>query len=233
MTEKTKYVYKATIKIVSCILNDFPEFLCAYYISLVSSIPHSCIYLRNLILSASPRNVRLPDPFTPNLKIDLLPEMGQSPQILSNYITELSNIGILEELDMYLNTRNPLIFLTKLKSILIYQTPSRKKKYNIPAINSLVLYLGTKAVSRMQKIVPQNSIPFIHSPTLDIYQQLITDLDVEGRYYLFSALADQLRYPNRHTHYFSCVILYLFAEASQELIAEQITRFVPFFRLLT
>jgi CCR4-NOT transcription complex subunit 1 len=38
--------------------------------------------MRNLILSAFPRNMRLPDPFTPNLKVDLLPEIAQPPRIL-------------------------------------------------------------------------------------------------------------------------------------------------------
>jgi CCR4-NOT transcription complex subunit 1 len=32
-------------------------------------VPPSCIQMRNLILSAFPRNMRLPDPFTPNLKV--------------------------------------------------------------------------------------------------------------------------------------------------------------------
>jgi CCR4-NOT transcription complex subunit 1 len=39
--------------------------------------------MRNLVLSAFPRNMRLPDPFTPNLKVDLLPEIAQPPRILS------------------------------------------------------------------------------------------------------------------------------------------------------
>jgi len=34
-----------------------------------------------------------------------------------------------------------------------------------------------------------------------------------------------LRYPNSHTHYFSCTMLYLFAEANAEAIQEQITRY--------
>ncbi len=32
-------------------------------------IPPTCVQMRNLILAAFPRNVRLPDPFTPNLKV--------------------------------------------------------------------------------------------------------------------------------------------------------------------
>ncbi len=59
---------------------------------------------------------------------------------------------------------------------------------------------------------------------MDVFQRLATDLDTEGRYMLLNAIANQLRYPNNHTHYFSCVLLYLFAEAQQEIVQEQITR---------
>jgi len=45
-----------------------------------------------------------------------------------------------------------------------------------------------------------------------------------GRYLFLTAIANQLRYPNSHTHYFSCTLLYLFAEANAEAIQEQITR---------
>jgi len=65
-----------------------------------------------------------------------------------------------------------------------------------------------------------------HMPPMDIFQietatemfrNLITSLDTEGRYLLLNAIANQLRYPNSHTHYFSFIILYLFAEATQVL----------------
>lgn len=41
--------------------------------------------MRNLILSAFPRNMRLPDPFTPNLKVDMLPEIAHAPRVLTNF----------------------------------------------------------------------------------------------------------------------------------------------------
>jgi len=41
---------------------------------------------------------------------------------------------------------------------------------------------------------------------------------------MFNAMANQLRYPNSHTHYFSCVLLMLFSEATQDVIKEQVTR---------
>ena len=50
-------------------------------------------------------------------------------------------------------------------------------------------------------------------------------LDSAGRYLFLSAIANQLRYPNSHTHYFSRTLLYLFADGGQEVIKEQVTRF--------
>ena len=38
--------------------------------------------LRNLVLSAFSRDMKLPDPFTPNLRIELLPEISQAPVFL-------------------------------------------------------------------------------------------------------------------------------------------------------
>ena len=60
---------------------------------------------------------------------------------------------------------------------------------------------------------------------MDIFQNLASDMDTEGRYLFLNCIANQLRYPNSHTHYFSCCLLYLFAEANTEAIQEQITRY--------
>lgn len=48
-------------------------------LQICNAIPPSCIQMRNLILSAFPRNMRLPDPFTPNLRPEMLPEISATP----------------------------------------------------------------------------------------------------------------------------------------------------------
>ena len=53
------------------------------------------------------------------------------------------------------------------------------------------------------------------SPHMEIFSQLAHNLDAEGRYLLINALANQLRYPNSHTHYFSWTLLLLFHEANR------------------
>lgn len=50
---------------------------------------------------------------------------------------------------------------------------------------------------------------------MEIFSQLAHDLDAEGRYLLINALANQLRYPNSHTHYFSWTLLLMFHEANR------------------
>lgn len=49
----------------------------------------------------------------------------------------------------------------------------------------------------------------------EMFRNLVMTMDTEGRYLILNAIANQLRYPNSHTHYFSFIILYLFAEATQ------------------
>lgn len=93
-------------------------------------------------------------------------------------------------------------------------------KYNIPAINALVFYVGQHAIGKMMSAAQ----PINRTPHMDLFQHLTSDLDAEGRYHFLNAIANQLRYPNYHTHYFSCVLLYLFADAKQEIVQEQITR---------
>lgn len=60
-----------------------------------------------------------------------------------------------------------------------------------------------------------NTAHLLLDAALDIYQTLMLELDTEGRYLFLNAIANQLRYPNNHTHYFSFVLLYLFAESNQ------------------
>ncbi|XP_008796100.2 CCR4-NOT transcription complex subunit 1-like isoform X2 [Phoenix dactylifera] len=238
--EPVRFLYKGTLRVLLVLLHDFPEFLCDYHFSFCDVIPPSCIQMRNVILSAFPRDMRLPDPYTPNLKVGLLAEISQSPRILYDVDSALKAKQIKAEIDEYLKTRSEgSPSLTELKQrLLLPQNEANLAgtRYNVPLINSLVLYVGMQAIQQLQsKSTPQHAPAqqMTHSPpmdiflvgaAMDIFQSLIKNLDTEGRYLFLNAVANQLRYPNNHTHYFSFVLLYLFAEANQDIIQEQITR---------
>ncbi|XXQ38247.1 CCR4-Not complex component Not1 C-terminal domain-containing protein [Plasmodiophora brassicae] len=221
LTDSVRLLYKGTLRVLLVLLHDFPEFLCSYHFSFCDVIPPSCIQMRNLILSAFPRHMRLPDPFLPNLKVDNLPEVKEPPIILSDVCAALVQSSLLSEIDAFMSAmpgqRDPSFFADLHAKMLrpAHEIAAAGTIYNVPVINAVVLYVGQKAI--MGASEP-------NSAAMEIFQTLVTQLDEEGRYYLLNAIANQLRYPNNHTHYFSVVLLFLFVDATADVIQEQITR---------
>jgi CCR4-NOT transcription complex subunit 1 len=115
--------------------------------------------------------MRLPDPFTPNLKIDLLPEINQSPRILTDFTVIIEENNLKKGLDQYLDTqKSPYNNFLK-------DFPGRLKtkgEYNVPLINAVVFYIGTVTINK--------TTPMHQGPAMEIYQHLLSELDSEGRF---------------------------------------------------
>jgi CCR4-NOT transcription complex subunit 1 len=214
MTPPVKKLYEGTLRVFLVILHDFPSFLAGYHLSFCNVIPASCVQLRNLLLSASPKGMNPPDPFTPNLKIDLLPEIGQSPVILCNVVGPIESFR--SHLDAFLKDGQRRDFLSALPSLL---TKEGSNEVDFPKVSSLVLYVGIHALARLQN----TQISLSRTPEMEVLQKLM-EFDDKGRYHCLNAIANQLRYPSSHTHYFSCVMLYLFSESKNVAVKEQVTR---------
>ncbi|KAJ1537025.1 hypothetical protein HK096_005081 [Nowakowskiella sp. JEL0078] len=184
LSEPIRLLYKGTLRILLILLHDVPEFLCDYHFSFVDVIPHNCIQLRNLILSAFPHNMKLPDPFTPDLKVDLLPEIHQAPHVLSDVTFALLANNVKQEIDMFLKAKGPSSFLVDLRSRLENTTHQQIEtgfKYNVPVINALVLYVGVQAISQQPMINKQgNSNAIRLTPHMEIFQHMVLNLDAEG-----------------------------------------------------
>jgi CCR4-NOT transcription complex subunit 1 len=90
-----------------------------------------------------------------------------------------------------------------------------------PRVNALVLFVGMQAIVNRQDEQISQSLP--RSTEMSILQKLM-EFDDEGRYICLNAIANQLRYPSSHTHFFSCVMLFLFGESKDECVKEQVTR---------
>lgn len=187
--------------------------------------------------------MRLPDPFTPNLKVDLLPEISLAPRIMANYHVELLEAaGIQEDLDSYLQDRAPYSLLLNIKPRL-----TSTSGHQVQLINALVLYVGTQV--RWLGAWALGALPCTHSGTLlravpawlqqiaymhahpelgtaplsnsahtDVLMHLAQELDSEGRYHFVNAMVNHLRFPNSHTHFFSCMLLILFQDSKSDLV---------------
>jgi CCR4-NOT transcription complex subunit 1 len=214
MSPPVKTLYEGTLRVLLVLLHDFPSFLAGYHLSFCNVIPENCVQLRNLVLSANPKGMLPPDPFTPNLKIDLLPEISQSPAILSNVLGPIEDMRTL--LDAYLTDGQRRSFLSGLPSLLMKEGTN---EVDAPKVNSLVLYVGIHALARLQS----SQISLSRTPEMEVLQKLM-EFDDHGRYICLNAIANQLRYPSSHTHYFSCVMLFLFSESKNVAVKEQVTR---------
>jgi CCR4-NOT transcription complex subunit 1 len=159
------------------LLHDFPEFLCCYHFGFMDVLPLQCIQLRNLVLSAFPKVMKLPDPFTMNLAASAtLPEMQQNPQILSDFISTLEQGGDFKsDLDLYLKSRGPPTFLASLRATLTIPRGVDGLNYSVQMINSLVFHVGLHAIS-----LQTNPMSITSSAAIDIFQQLASDMDTEG-----------------------------------------------------
>jgi CCR4-NOT transcription complex subunit 1 len=228
MNDPIRQLYKGTLKVLLVLLHDFPEFLCDYHLSFCEAIPHPCVQLRNLVLSAFPRSMRLPDPFTPNLKIDLLPEIGQPPRVLTDFVGILNERGIRQRLDAYL--AHPPVAASSSKEefmhFLLTSLSPPGGQLNTVLTTSVVMFVATHGIAQQQQQQQQQGTkPSLQlSVALDIFQHLVEAMDAEGRYHVLNVMVNQLRYPNNQTHYFSCVLLTLFQESTNELLQEQVTR---------
>ncbi|EDQ86346.1 uncharacterized protein MONBRDRAFT_33815 [Monosiga brevicollis MX1] len=231
LSDSVRVLYKATVTLVLVILHDFPDFLCQYYLSYCDVIAPCCLQLRNLILSAHPAAMRLPDPFSSPLSVDSVPEYARTPVISSNYTAALedsSRPAIRTFFDYGLeNQHEPTIHMIalSLKSMphdvhFTALTSISGTDYNTPLLNALVTEIMVRACAEES----------LSDAAVGVLGRLLQMLDGQGRYLLAMAMANHLRFPNQHTLWMSKAYLKVYAAASAEC-QEQLTR-VLFERLV-
>ncbi|GAV26718.1 hypothetical protein PMKS-000173 [Pichia membranifaciens] len=220
--ESITVIYKGTLRIMLVLLHDFPEFLTQWFNPLICATSLTFIQLRNIILSAVPFDMLIPDPFQQGLKVDRLPEISTAPIVSSDPSQLLLRKNIKKTVDNYLRIpsnsllRQILLVLELSEPVSEGGIGFRKVKYDIPLINSLVLYTGISYVDER----PKNSLNFnSKSSQVSLLTSLMQEGDVELQFLLLQAIANNLRYPNAHTHWFSCVVLNFFS--SKTLWAEK------------
>ncbi|KAI9670819.1 MAG: hypothetical protein M1829_004708 [Trizodia sp. TS-e1964] len=227
-----KDVYRGVLRIFLVLHHDFPEFLAENHFKLCSITPAHCTQLRNLVLSAYPSSFpELPDPFTAGLKVDRLAEIKNSPVIEGDVEGPLVRANIKHIVDRAMadggNEQEVLDIVAAVHSSQSLQTSlgNAPITVNVEVVNSLVIYVGMHAISTLGN--KAGSAIMKNSPQAVLLEKLVAELHLEARYYFLSAIANHLRYPNSHTHFFSYALLFLFGSDPIEdgtVVREQITR---------
>ncbi|KAF2458071.1 CCR4-Not complex component, Not1-domain-containing protein [Lineolata rhizophorae] len=224
--------YRGVLRVLLVLHHDFPEFLAENHFRLCNSIPVHCTQLRNLIVSAYPSSFpELPDPFTAGLKVDRLEEIRKAPIIRGDIERPLARAGIRDAVDSYLHEESNESSMEKICKAV--SSPARAEtgfaftpvKVDTVLLNALVLYIGTDALNAPTST---NATFVKSSPHAKLLEGLSKGLRPEGRYHFISAIVNQLRYPNSHTHYFSYALLHIFGSPTNEQdaldVQQQVTR---------
>ena len=219
-------LYRAILRTILILHHDFPEFLAENHFRLCNASPPHCTQFYNLVLSAYPTSIpELPNPFVTGLKTDRLEEMKKSPRLADDYLTALQPDNLREVIDDALRSSSvPNDAISRLADAVVVPN-SNGISADISLIHAIVLYIGQSATSSGVKSLPFSATS---APAL-LLSKLSKELSSDARYHFVSAVVNQLRYPNTHTHYFSYALLHLFSTADLTNEAEsdvrlQITR---------
>jgi CCR4-NOT transcription complex subunit 1 len=170
------------MRILLVLLHDFPDFLAEYYLSLVEALPPHCTQIRNVVLSAFPRNTTLPDPVAYDFELADAHKL-LVPTIASDYVAILGaaqdegfdHIAYMAEMiDVHVPEAMKKIASTG---------SDGQVRYNLPFLNAAVLSLGIHAVDYLMLSpggVKTDWTFEAQRPSVVAFERMAAQLDNEG-----------------------------------------------------
>lgn len=211
-------VFKGINRIFVGLIHDYPEFLVECHYQLVTAIPRGYIQLKNIVLSATPKDIIVPDPFTQGLKVERLPEINDAPVIYYKPIEDLAKVGLKKPVENFLRIPAPGLMRTIYNGLKLIQPKTTDEfgytettTFNAKLINALVLHVGMNAVAERS---PTNRGFNTKTSQVALLVDLMNYGSNEFKYIMLNSIANQLRYPNSHTHWFIGIILHFFSSNS-------------------
>eukprot|EP01064_Diplonema_japonicum_P037555 TRINITY_DN880_c3_g1_i1.p1 TRINITY_DN880_c3_g1~~TRINITY_DN880_c3_g1_i1.p1 ORF type:complete len:2042 (+),score=488.60 TRINITY_DN880_c3_g1_i1:217-6342(+) len=223
-TEPQRLFYKGLLKVFMVINHDFPTFLYKYFVPLCTVIPRNCFQLRNVVLSAKPKGVRLPEyclMYTKDAKdINGLP----SPKLASEYVEALMTEGVLEveTFDGILHGGVTGNVCAKVVAQIMKESSDGVEPgpvYDLKLINALVARTATVCTDSSMSAEERQTCT---RNTLLLVRGMLELLPVEGKYNVVSSMCNHLRDVNTHTYHFGNLLLALFEDQQDELLVQEL-----------
>jgi hypothetical protein len=136
--------FEGAMKICVVVLHDYPEFFNHYYFFFVNQLPlYRINNLRNTILAAFPKNIRLPDPSAEIVEVDnSRSNFEQDKQALLHYYVHDAEL-LKNELDEYLETESEATMKKICERLEKYQVVRNSRKIiNTGIVHATILYLA-------------------------------------------------------------------------------------------
>ncbi|KAM9933017.1 hypothetical protein OXX80_007357, partial [Metschnikowia pulcherrima] len=207
-------IFKAINRIFTALAHDEPEFLIECHYQLVTAVPAIYIQVRNIILSAIPRHINAPSPFSTKLDCDDLPSCTEVPGMNYQPLDDLSKAALKKPVENYIRIPASALLRTIYGGLRL-NYPKEVSSFGFDSvnfstklINALVLHTGASAV---EDKLPRDSRGFnSKSSHTSLLVELLNHGCTEFRYHLIDAVANQLRAPNCHTQWFISFVVHIF-----------------------
>lgn len=198
-TDPVAVLVKGLLKLFAIILHDNPEFFVTNFLELSDSIPNRFVQLKNIVLSAVPKDVNLPDPLAPGLKIDTLPGIRLKPEFNSEYVLScIEDDSLISLIDDCLSQgTNPV--LSSVNAIV-------SRIGSMKTCNSLINLIALRVSSNI------NEFSFKAANSLLLAIIISPSISPESRYNVLCAMCNHLRFPNYLTYFFSFAYLHAFRQ---------------------
>ncbi|CAI4215426.1 unnamed protein product [Parascedosporium putredinis] len=215
LAASSKEVYRSILKFFVVLQHDFAEYVSANYNQLCWAIPTHCAQLFATVLAATP------------------PTLHKTPEPSQQVIDILQQRGVLDLIAQALRDGPSEAVLAHLVHSVGRSNGQATTGFgfasiavDLPVLEAIPSYVAGYAVDQAR----QKGGPVYVAGSSDstILTLLARELSPEGRYYLISAMVNQLRFPNAHTHYFGQLLLDIFghdlSDAEENEVRQQITR---------
>ena len=215
----SKYANKVFIdsvyKYIFLLSNSYPEFVSGYYyLCIITLPPENCyLQLKNLILSAMPKNVenvKIANYIDKDLEIEFNNNVfgNHNVENLFDIISILKQYFFLELLDNYIENQD----IETIKTICDKLNNNKNKIFNLYVIFALVIYWAENVLQNLNKI----------KEPYNFFFQMIKFMEIDNREHLINSLLNELRYPSNQTLYFLLMINYILVRIHNEQIEEHI-----------
>jgi CCR4-NOT transcription complex subunit 1 len=229
----TKDIYRGVLKVLLVLHHDAPEFVSTYHVRFLAAVPPHLGQLQNIILTSGPSAYsKLPDPLQPGLNVERVEGIRDLPTVAFNPEVPLRNEGLLDLVNQALQTGPSEDAIAHIAHAIQRkkgrQTTLGYMPVNVDTelIDAIVLHVANQAIEK----AIQKGLPVFTSASPDhaLLNMLVNELGPEARLYFLNSMANHLRYPNAHTHYFMQAMLDIFGGDMNDIddtdVRQQITR---------
>lgn len=202
-----KLFYKGTLRLLLVLLHDFPDFLCEFSFSLLEEIPEYFMQIRNIILSAYPKETRMPDPFDPDNmgRNEISEEYNNMPNINSKIDERINSHNLNNHIMNCIKNQDVNDFEMIKNSFYILGYKGDVQIYK-PLLESFVLYVPYFIFTNLDKTQHRQVFDTYKRESHMLFVKLIKESDNELRDNIINSILNNIRYPNQITFYFTYLI---------------------------